>query len=258
MLDVKVDLVKKSLSLLQLHWTTQKSKILAQKSFFERQVLMYSWSDLASSRTVWDNFFWLLTMFVFERSKTLYFCVRVEFFSKTVSITFATHFCGTCPHTKKNELSTQRCFKKNKVHVDGGKNKIIFGWASRIWEDFLDRPFMQKTKKFRSFYILSRLGRSLKWNWLKQFSCRFASSLSKLRILERQIRGSQRNCFFFCCWLGIVSSFFCGWSVSLFIFFCHLKNNSGCIVEWKQKQQWDKFRVGKKLERKAKSFNMAD
>ena len=101
MLDVKFDLVKKSLSLSQLHWTTQKSKILAQKSFFERPVLMYSWSDLASSRTVWDNFFWSLTMFVFERSKTLYFCVRVEFFSKTVSITFATHFCGTCPHTQK-------------------------------------------------------------------------------------------------------------------------------------------------------------
>ena len=121
------------------------------------------------------------------------------FFSKTVSITFATHFCVTCP-PKKNELSTQRCFKKNKVHFDGGKNKIIFGWASRIWEDFLDRPFMQKTKKFRSFYILSRLGRSLKWNCLKQFSCRFASSLSKLRILERQIRGSQRNCFFFVDW----------------------------------------------------------
>ena len=111
MLDVKFELVQKSLSLSQLHWTTQKSKILAQKSFFERPVLMYSWSDLASSRTVWDNFFWSLTMFVFERSKTLYFWVRVEFFSKTVSITFATHFCGTCPQ-KKKELSTQRCFKK--------------------------------------------------------------------------------------------------------------------------------------------------
>ena len=162
---------------------------------------MYSWSDLASSRTVWDNFFWSLTMFVFERSKTLYFCVRVDFFSKTVSITFATHFCGTCPHTKKMNYQLNVVLKKQSF-VDGGKNKIIFGWASRIWEDFLDRPFMQKTKKFRSFYILSRLGRSLKWNWLKQFSCRFASSLSKLRILERQIRGSQRNCFL-CCWLGI-------------------------------------------------------
>ena len=152
-----------------------------------------------------------------------------EFFSKTVSITFATDFCGTCPHTQKKKNYRLNVVLKKQSFVDGGKNKIIFGWASRIWEDFLDRPFMQKTKKFRSFYILSRLGRSLKWNWLKQFSCRFASSLSKLRILERQIRGSQRNCFF-CCWLGIVSSFFCGWSVSLFIFFCHVKNNSGCIV----------------------------
>ena len=79
----------------------KKSKLQAQISLFERPVLMYSWSDLASSRTVWDNFFWSLTMFVFERSKTLYFCVRIEFFSKTVSITFATDFCGTCPQKKK-------------------------------------------------------------------------------------------------------------------------------------------------------------
>ena len=92
--------------------TTQKSKILAQKSFFERPVLMYLWSDLASSRTVWDNFFWSLTMFVFERSKTLYFWVRVEFFSKTVSITFATHFCGTCPHTKKKNYQLKVVLKK--------------------------------------------------------------------------------------------------------------------------------------------------
>ena len=110
-------------------------------------------------------------------------------------------------HTTKNKwITNSTLFLKNKLYVDGGKNKIIFGWASRIWEDFLDRPFMQKTKKFRSFYILSRLGRSLKWNWLKQFSCRFASSLSKLRILERQIRGSQRNCFFLL--IGDCSSFF--------------------------------------------------
>jgi len=112
--------------------------------------------------------------------------------------------------THKNMNYQLNVVLKKQSFVDGGKNKIIFGWASRIWEDFLDRPFMQKTKKFRNFYILSRLGRSLKWNWLKQFSCRFASSLSKLRILERQIRGSQRNCFF-CCWLGIVVLFFCGW-----------------------------------------------
>ena len=134
MLDVKFDLVKKSLSLSKLHWTlwlsdillyhpgrrdgmtvsptTQKSKILAQKSFFERPVLMYSWSDLASSRTVWDNFFWSLTMFVFERSKTLYFCVRVEFFQKQCLSHLQRIFAELVHTHKKNESPTQRCFKK--------------------------------------------------------------------------------------------------------------------------------------------------
>ena len=114
MLDVKLDLVKKSLSLSQLHWTTQKSKILSQKSFFERPVLMYSWSDLASSRTVWDNFFWSLTMFVFERSKTLYFCVRVEFFSKIVSITFARIFAELVHTQKKMNYQLNVVLKKTK------------------------------------------------------------------------------------------------------------------------------------------------
>ena len=56
--------------------------------------------------------------------------------------------------------------------------------------------------------------------------------------------------------------FVCGRNVSLFIPFFHLNKHFWLYccksVEWKQKQQWDKFRLGKKLERKAKSFNMAD
>ena len=70
----------------------------------------------------------------------------------------------------------------------------------------------------------------LVWEEVWNEICRFASSLSKLRILERQIRGSQRNCFFLLLIGDCKFFFFCGWSVSLFIFFCHLKNNSGCIV----------------------------
>ena len=129
-----------------------------------------------------------------KKQNALLLCQSWIFFKNSVY-----HICNAflrnlSTHTKKMNYQLNVVLKKQSF-VDGGKNKIIFGWASRIWEDFLDRPFMQKTKKFRSFYILSRLGRSLKWNWLKQFSCRFASSLSKLRILERQIRGSQRNCF---------------------------------------------------------------
>ena len=132
-----------------------------------------------------------------KEAKRFTFVSELNFFQKQC-LSHLQRIFAELVHTQKKWIINSTLFKKkkNKVHVDGGKNKIIFGWASRIWEDFLDRPFMQKTKKFRSFYILSRLGRSLKWNWLKQFSCRFASSLSKLRILERQIRGSQRNCFF--------------------------------------------------------------
>ena len=33
-------------------------------------------------------------------------------FSKTVSITFATHFCGTCPHTKKMNYQLNVVLKK--------------------------------------------------------------------------------------------------------------------------------------------------
>ena len=195
-----------------------------------------------------------------KEAKRFTFVSELNFFQKQC-LSHLQRIFAELVHTQKKMNYQLNVVLKKQSFVDGGKNKIIFGWASRIWEDFLDRPFMQKTKKFRSFYILSRLGRSLKWNWLKQFSCRFASSLSKLRILERQIRGSQRNCFF-CCWLGIVSSFFLWMKCFAFHFLLSLKKQFWlhCCksVQWKQKQQWDKFRVGKKLERKAKSFNMAD
>ena len=168
MLDVKFELVQKSLSLSQLHWTTQKSKILAQKSFFERPVLMYSWSDLASSRTVWDNFFWSLTMFVFERSKTLYFCVRVEFFSKTVSITFATHFCGTCPHTqKKNELSTQSCFKKTKFMLTVERTKSFSAEPVVFEKTFWIDPSCKKRRNFEISifcFVWEEVWNEIAWN----------------------------------------------------------------------------------------------
>ena len=167
MLDVKFDLVQKSLSLSQLHWTTQKSKILAQKSFFERPVLMYSWSDLASSRTVWDNFFWSLTMFVFERSKTLYFWVRVGFFSKTVSITFATHFCGTCPHTKKNELSTQSCFKKTKFMLTVERTKSFSAEPVVFEKTFWIDPSCKKRRNFEISifcFVWEEVWNEIAWN----------------------------------------------------------------------------------------------
>ena len=131
--------------------TTQKSKILAQKSFFERPVLMYSWSDLASSRTVWDNFFWSLTMFVFERSKTLYFCVRIEFFSKTVSITFATDFCWTCPQ-KQKKMNYQ-------LNVVVKKQTLCWRWKEQnhfeLSQTYFRRlsAFMQKNEEISKFFI---------------------------------------------------------------------------------------------------------
>ena len=116
-------------------------------------------------------------------------------------------------------------------------------------------------KKFPRLYIFSCLGWSSKWNWSKQFPYRLVLSLDKLHMLQRQIRDSQKN-LLFCCWLGIVSSFFLWKKCFAFHFLLSLKKHFWLYccksVEWKQKQQWDKFRVGKKLERKAKSFNMAD
>ena len=157
MLDVKFELVKKSFRFRNFTehfgcWIScypipaqkslferprlKKSKLQAQISLFERPVLMYSWSDLASSRTVWDNFFWSLTMFVFERSKTLYFCVRIEFFSKTVFIAFATDFYGTYPHTQKKKMN-------NQLNVVFKKQSLCWRWKEqnhfRLSQSYLRR-----------------------------------------------------------------------------------------------------------------------
>ena len=168
MLDVKFELVQKSLSLSQLHWTTQKSKILAQKSFFERPVLMYSWSDLASSRTVWDNFFWSLTMFVFERSKTLYFCVRVEFFQKQCLSHLQRIFAELVhTHTKKMNYQLNVVLKKTKFMLTVERTKSFSAEPVVFEKTFWIDPSCKKRRNFEISifcFVWEEVWNEIAWN----------------------------------------------------------------------------------------------
>ena len=142
-----------------------------------------------------------------KKQNALLLCQSWIFFKNSVY-----HICNAF----LRNLSTHTKKMNYQLNVVLKKQSSCWRWKEqnhfRLSQSYLRRlsgsTLHEKTKKFRNFYILSRLGRSLKWNWLKQFSCRFASSLSKLRILERQIRGSQRNCFFLLL-IGNCKFFFC-------------------------------------------------
>ena len=140
-----------------------------------------------------DKVFWSLTPFLFEGSKNTSLLFHNWIFSKTVSITFATDFCETCPR-KKYWITNSTLLKKIKPKITVERTKsfpvkpVVF--QKTFW------TLYAKTKKFPSVYILSCLKRSFEWKWSKQFPCRLALSLGKLRMLKRNIRGSQRICFF--------------------------------------------------------------
>ena len=255
---------------MDVHWTsTQATKESQFRFFLEVSILptsetVFFWNisfdvfsnDLAPSHMVFGKRgpFLVTKSSTFEGSKKALLFVTMECFR-------VYHICnGTCPQKKKKiECQLIVAFEKQTLKWQWKEDKIICGKANSYFRR-LSGPFA-KMKKFPRLYIFSRLGWSSKWNWSKQFPYRLVLSLDKLDMLQRQIRQSKE--FAFLLLIGDCKFFFFVWKKCFaFHFLLSLKKHFWLYccksVEWKQKQQWDKFRVGKKLERKAKSFNMAD
>ena len=143
--------------------TTQKSKLMTQKSFLWEtsfDVLM-EWILHHHARSVEETkFFGQWQCSFLKEAKILHFCLTIEFFSKIVSNKFATVFCGACPQ-KKDWTTNSTLPLKNKPKNNRGEDKITCGEASRISKDFLD-PLCR-----RNFQVWDEIGRnSFLVDWL--------------------------------------------------------------------------------------------
>ena len=177
----------------------------------------------------------------------------MEFF---VSITFATELVH-----KKQKLKRQLivAFEKQTLKWQWKEDKIICGKANSYFRR-LSGPFRKNEEISKVVYFFS-FGLKLKMKLVETVSVSIGVKFRQTSyVSKRNLRHSKE--FAFLLLIGIVSSFVLWKKCFAFHFLLSLKKRFWLYccksVEWKQKQQWDKFRVGKKLEGKAKSFNMAD